>query len=116
VDRLVLKPSPPVRVEDSQTIEDVYEPYLLQIGLLQRTPRGRLRNEYAYKHLQIDLPKTKRRRLILVIGILGILIVLSTTWDGFETIVMTRSVSRNWRLAGFFTSSSATAITSLQRK
>lgn len=43
--------------EDSQTIEDVYEPYLLQIGLLQRTPRGRCVTDLAYKHLSID-PET----------------------------------------------------------
>jgi Holliday junction DNA helicase RuvB len=37
--------------EDTGTIEDVYEPYLLQIGLLQRTPRGRIATEAAYRHL-----------------------------------------------------------------
>ncbi|HEX2030288.1 MAG TPA: Holliday junction branch migration DNA helicase RuvB, partial [Actinomycetota bacterium] len=37
--------------EDTGTIEDVYEPYLLQIGLLQRTPRGRVATEAAYRHL-----------------------------------------------------------------
>ena len=42
--------------EDSQTIEDVYEPYLLQIGLLQRTPRGRCVTDFAYKHLQMTPP------------------------------------------------------------
>ena len=36
------------------------------------------------------------------LGIIGILIVISTLWDGFETIVMTRSVSRNWRLSRLF--------------
>src|SRR5699024_69940 len=36
--------------EESQTIEDVYEPYLLQIGFLQRTPRGRVVTEKAYNH------------------------------------------------------------------
>lgn len=42
--------------EESQTIEDVYEPYLLQIGFLQRTPRGRVVTEKAYHHfgLKID--------------------------------------------------------------
>ncbi len=45
--------------EDSQTIEDVYEPYLLQIGLLQRTPRGRCVTDFAYKHLEIAMPPTK---------------------------------------------------------
>lgn len=37
--------------EESQTIEDVYEPYLLQIGFLQRTPRGRVVTPMAYRHL-----------------------------------------------------------------
>ncbi|MFC4409914.1 Holliday junction branch migration DNA helicase RuvB [Chungangia koreensis] len=36
--------------EESTTIEDVYEPYLLQIGLIQRTPRGRMATEKAYRH------------------------------------------------------------------
>lgn len=42
--------------EESQTIEDVYEPYLLQIGFLQRTPRGRVVTPAAYHHLGIPLP------------------------------------------------------------
>ncbi|AIQ14062.1 Holliday junction branch migration DNA helicase RuvB [Paenibacillus durus] len=42
--------------EESQTIEDVYEPYLLQIGFLQRTPRGRMVTPAAYQHLGIPLP------------------------------------------------------------
>ena len=39
--------------EDSDTIMDVYEPYLLQLGFLERTPRGRLATERAYQHLGI---------------------------------------------------------------
>ncbi len=39
--------------EEQTTIEDVYEPYLLQIGLLKRTPRGRMVTEKAYEHLKI---------------------------------------------------------------
>ena len=39
--------------EEIKTIEDVYEPYLLQIGFLARTPRGRIVTEHAYKHLGI---------------------------------------------------------------
>jgi Holliday junction DNA helicase RuvB len=39
--------------EDAETIEDVYEPYLLQQGYLQRTPRGRVAMERAYKHLGV---------------------------------------------------------------
>ena len=44
--------------EESQTIEDVYEPYLLQIGFLQRTPRGRMATISAYRHLGITPPDT----------------------------------------------------------
>lgn len=40
--------------EESVTIEDVYEPYLMQIGFLSRTPRGRCATALAYKHLGID--------------------------------------------------------------
>ncbi|WP_159881182.1 Holliday junction branch migration DNA helicase RuvB [Paenibacillus puerhi] len=43
--------------EESQTIEDVYEPYLLQIGFLQRTPRGRMVTESACRHLGLPMPK-----------------------------------------------------------
>lgn len=39
--------------EEITTIEDVYEPYLLQIGFLKRTPRGRIATELAYQHLKI---------------------------------------------------------------
>jgi Holliday junction DNA helicase RuvB len=38
--------------EESETIEDVYEPYLLQIGFINRTPRGRVATRWAYEHLQ----------------------------------------------------------------
>lgn len=40
--------------EDSGTIEDVYEPYLIKNGLINRTPRGRVVTELAYNHLGID--------------------------------------------------------------
>lgn len=40
--------------EESVTIEDVYEPYLMQIGFLSRTPRGRCATALAYKHLGIE--------------------------------------------------------------
>jgi len=46
--------------EDAGTIEDVYEPYLLQIGMMQRTPRGRMVTALAYQHLGISPPKPKR--------------------------------------------------------
>ncbi|HEY2420158.1 MAG TPA: Holliday junction branch migration DNA helicase RuvB [Neobacillus sp.] len=42
--------------EESETIEDVYEPYLLQIGFLQRTPRGRMVTEAVYKHFRLEIP------------------------------------------------------------
>ena len=39
--------------EDMETVEDIYEPYLLQIGMLERTPRGRKATKAAYEHLAI---------------------------------------------------------------
>jgi Holliday junction DNA helicase RuvB len=44
--------------EEADTIMDVYEPYLLQLGFLERTPRGRLATELAYEHL--GLPYNKK--------------------------------------------------------
>lgn len=44
--------------EDSGTIEDVCEPFLLQCGLLARTPRGRVATDHAFRHLGIARPKT----------------------------------------------------------
>jgi len=43
--------------EDKETIEDVYEPYLLQEGLIERTPRGRQATKTAYKHFGMNIPK-----------------------------------------------------------
>ena len=43
--------------EDSGTLEDVYEPYLLMNGLIMRTPRGRMATDLAYKHLGLDAAK-----------------------------------------------------------
>jgi Holliday junction DNA helicase RuvB len=43
--------------EESDTVEDVYEPYLLQLGFLQRTPRGRIATPHAYAHLGLDVPR-----------------------------------------------------------
>ena len=42
--------------EDAGTIEDVYEPYLLQNGFINRTPRGRVVTEAAYRHLGLEFP------------------------------------------------------------
>lgn len=53
--------------EERGTIEDFYEPYLMQIGLLERTPRGRKVTPKAYKHLGLDSTpskETKQRKLI----------------------------------------------------
>lgn len=45
--------------EEAETIEDLYEPYLLQIGFLDRTQRGRVVTENAYLHLDISVPKNR---------------------------------------------------------
>src|SRR5918996_200387 len=42
--------------EETDTVMDVYEPYLIQLGFLQRTPRGRVATEGAYSHLGIEVP------------------------------------------------------------
>jgi Holliday junction DNA helicase RuvB len=44
--------------EEADTIEDVYEPYLLQRGFLQRTPRGRCATAHAFRHLGLEPPET----------------------------------------------------------
>lgn len=46
--------------EESTTIEDVYEPYLLQIGFLQRTPRGRVVTDLVYRHFGMEVPSVER--------------------------------------------------------
>jgi len=43
--------------EERDTIEEIYEPYLLKIGFLDRTPRGRIATKRAYKHLGADWKK-----------------------------------------------------------
>lgn len=45
--------------EEADTIMDVYEPYLLQLGFLERTPRGRMATRLAYEHLGLPYPKGK---------------------------------------------------------
>lgn len=47
--------------EDVRTIEDVCEPYLLQAGFLQRTPRGRKVSPEGYRHLGINMPSSQTR-------------------------------------------------------
>ncbi len=43
--------------EETDTLEDVYEPYLLQLGFIERTPRGRLATGLAYQHLGVEKPE-----------------------------------------------------------
>ena len=44
--------------EEADTIMDVYEPYLMQVGFLQRTPRGRVATRHAYAHLGLEAPRS----------------------------------------------------------
>jgi len=46
--------------EDPSTIEEVYEPFLLREGFIERTPRGRVATRRAYEHLNYDVPENKR--------------------------------------------------------
>lgn len=50
--------------EESQTLEEVYEPYLLQQGFIQRTPRGRVATTKAYEHLNIRPSSAKQPSLV----------------------------------------------------
>ncbi len=50
--------------EEGETIEEIYEPFLIQEGLLNRTPRGRTATELAYKHLGIKFDKDAQARLL----------------------------------------------------
>jgi Holliday junction DNA helicase RuvB len=49
--------------EEQDTIEDVYEPYLLQQGFLMRTPRGRTATDAAFAHLGLEPPRGGGQRL-----------------------------------------------------
>lgn len=48
--------------EEPVTIEDVYEPFLLQLGFLQKTPRGRMATALAYRHLGAEVPESLQQR------------------------------------------------------
>ena len=61
--------------EEQDTIEDVYEPYLLQCGFLKRTPRGRVATPRAFAHLGLEPPQDPRAVLGPVEG------ALSSLWD-----------------------------------
>lgn len=50
--------------EEEATIEEVVEPYLIQLGLLERTPRGRTATKKAYEHLGFELPKNLQEKLL----------------------------------------------------
>ena len=49
--------------EDMATIEDVYEPFLIQTGFLKRTPKGRVATDHAYKHLGLDDSNRQKKML-----------------------------------------------------
>ena len=49
--------------EERVTIEDVYEPFLIQAGYLHRTQKGRVVSELAYKHLGLENPKDEQLRI-----------------------------------------------------
>jgi holliday junction DNA helicase RuvB len=50
--------------EETETIEDVYEPFLIQLGFLTRTPRGRMVTEHGYAHLGYPFPENNQNRLL----------------------------------------------------
>ncbi len=52
--------------EQRDVIEDVIEPYLMQLGLLMRTPRGRLLSEAGYRHLGVAIPRAQKQQLDLL--------------------------------------------------
>lgn len=50
--------------EEEETLEDIYEPYLIQLGFIERTPRGRMVTERGYEHLGMELPKKRQEQLL----------------------------------------------------
>ena len=52
--------------EQRDVIEDVIEPYLMQLGLLMRTPRGRILSEGGYRHLGVAIPRDQKQQLDLL--------------------------------------------------
>jgi len=52
--------------EERETLEDVYEPFLIQCGFVNRTSRGRVATELAYKHLKIELPRGTAERQLTI--------------------------------------------------
>ncbi len=51
--------------EETQTVEDAYEPFLLQMGMLQRTSRGRIATALAYRHLGLEMPAPSEQGKLL---------------------------------------------------
>ena len=51
--------------EEPETIEDVYEPFLMQSGFIARTPRGRVATELAYRHLGLKPPVSSEQQTLL---------------------------------------------------
>jgi Holliday junction DNA helicase RuvB len=52
--------------EEPETVEDAYEPFLLQEGYLQRTPRGRVATDRAYVHMGISIPPSRPQQNTLL--------------------------------------------------
>ena len=50
--------------EDSKTIEEVYEPYLIKEGFIQRTPRGRIALDKTYQYLELAVPEQNNQQKI----------------------------------------------------
>lgn len=50
--------------EEEGTIEEIYEPFLMQLGFLARTPRGRVVTEAAYEHLGLKAPQNNQQHLV----------------------------------------------------
>ena len=50
--------------EEADTITDVYEPFLMQLGFLERTPRGRVATKLAYEHLGLEFNKSNQQKLL----------------------------------------------------
>lgn len=51
-------------IEEQSTIEEVHEPYLMQIGFVERTPRGRVATKLAYEHLGYKFPDSQQEKLL----------------------------------------------------
>jgi len=50
--------------EEADTVTDIYEPFLMQLGFLERTPRGRMATRLAYEHLGLEFNKSNQQKLI----------------------------------------------------